>query len=145
MKSSPSVIVCLLVFLLFAHYVRTRISKREINWNGNDWAMGCDFVGNHIKWYHFNQKIPLFVLDGTIHVLTNPGQEVWADSCRKTPKINGTCKQYSGGIRSFSEAEIIDLGMLHLCINPNTNVMPKTFYHHFIIWCYLMVFLFKQQ
>jgi hypothetical protein len=48
MKSSSLVIVCLLVSIVFVHYARTSRAKREINWDGNNWAMGCDLPGNDI-------------------------------------------------------------------------------------------------
>jgi hypothetical protein len=49
MKSSSSIIVCTLFSLLFVHYVRSDIVKRDISWNGNNWAMGCDFTGNDMS------------------------------------------------------------------------------------------------
>ncbi|CAF3029479.1 unnamed protein product [Rotaria sp. Silwood2] len=31
------------------HSVHTGLVKRGIAWNGNNWAMGCDFVNNDLK------------------------------------------------------------------------------------------------
>jgi hypothetical protein len=49
MKISIVVFISILILFSTIHSVSTRHKKRGINWNGNNWAIGCDFKGNSLS------------------------------------------------------------------------------------------------
>ena len=48
MGISNLVLASILISLLTIHFVSAGFRKRTINWNGNNWALGCDFYGNDL-------------------------------------------------------------------------------------------------
>ncbi len=48
MKISIFVFIFMFLYLSTIHSVSAHWKKRNINWNGNNWAFSCDFKGNDL-------------------------------------------------------------------------------------------------
>ncbi len=85
--------------------------------------------------------------------MKHPGQETQAGFGRKTSEISGTWKQYSvseslrifpagsGGIRLFTDFEIIDLGLINVItynVGDNERMLLITIYCFFVMHLFVL-------